>query len=55
MDMFGAVGYVESLIGLCPTSLGPKLAASGLPLPIMAGVLSEVEPTTLRVSEWIGL
>jgi len=46
LDMFGAMGYLPQLISLCP-GLGQKVAASGVPVAVMAGVLAEAAPGTL--------
>lgn len=48
LDMHGAVGYLSDLIRLCP-DLGRKVKRSGMPVVVMAGVLSEVPTTTLPV------
>ncbi|KAG1674942.1 hypothetical protein FOA52_014735 [Chlamydomonas sp. UWO 241] len=48
IDVNGSIGYLQLLMPLCP-KLGVKLKASGMPVTIMAGVLAELESTTLRL------
>lgn len=45
----GSVGFLPQLSSACAASLGPKLAASGMPLALMGGILSEVTPATMRL------